>query len=74
LQVARASNIKYLGFIIPSGMPVVNFTMQRLIRETGVGCNAVVTANGNNVCSFKGDFIPFPGYASHRMQESGLPA
>lgn len=74
LQLSRAANIKYLGFIVPSAMAVVVFTLQRIRKETGeIGCNVTVTSNGGNVCSFKGDFIPFPESASHRMQEAGLP-
>lgn len=67
LRLSKVLQIKYLGFLVPSALAEVTFTLHRIRRETGeIGCNATVMVNGSSVCSFKGDFIPFQGFASHR--------
>lgn len=73
LLMVRAVNIKYLGFIVPSVMPVVVFSIRRSVRENGeITCSAAVSANGSPVCSFKGDFTVFPESAFH-SRPAGVP-
>jgi 3-hydroxyacyl-[acyl-carrier-protein] dehydratase len=57
LMLIKASNIKYLGFINPTTIPEIQFDLIIKNTETGsVGCNATVSAAGNALCSFKGEF------------------
>lgn len=75
LRMERSSTIKYLGFIVPSVMPEVVFSLQRSDWDNGsFSCAAVVTAREANVCSFKGSFTVFPESASHSGQAGAPPA
>lgn len=75
LRMERSSTIKYLGFIVPSVMPEVVFSLQRSTWENdSFSCSAVVTANEASVCSFKGSFTVFPESASHSGQAGAPPA
>lgn len=58
LRLSKAGNIKYLGFINPLTTPEVQLVCT--IRESDTGsvvCSATVLANGNPLCSFKGEFV-----------------
>ena len=58
LMLRKASNIKYLGFVSPTASPEVQFNL--LIRDHTAGvltCSANVTAGGNAVCSFRGEYV-----------------
>jgi 3-hydroxyacyl-[acyl-carrier-protein] dehydratase len=57
IQLTRASNIKYLGFINPVITHEIQFDLLIKNTETGsIACNAMVSAGGNVLCSFKGEF------------------
>jgi 3-hydroxyacyl-[acyl-carrier-protein] dehydratase len=57
LMLTHAGNIKYLGFINPVLMPKVQFDLFIKPMENGViGCSAMVSAGGNTLCSFKGEY------------------
>jgi 3-hydroxyacyl-[acyl-carrier-protein] dehydratase len=57
IQLTRANNIKYLGFISPITTPAVQFDILIKNTETGsIACNATVSAGGNVLCSFKGEY------------------
>lgn len=57
LILTRAGNIKYLGFINPVTTPEVQFDLTIKSLDGGViGCNAIVSAKGNALCSFKGEY------------------
>jgi 3-hydroxyacyl-[acyl-carrier-protein] dehydratase len=57
LRMTKAGNIKYLGFVNPVTMPVLTFQLQVKIPESSdILCTATVSANGQVVCSFKGEF------------------
>jgi 3-hydroxyacyl-[acyl-carrier-protein] dehydratase len=57
LQLTRASNIKYLGFINPEIHSEILTEITFKTSETGyITCSAMVSAAGNIVCSFKGEF------------------
>jgi 3-hydroxyacyl-[acyl-carrier-protein] dehydratase len=65
LQLTRASNIKYLGFINPVTTPAVQFDLVIKNTESGsISCNAMVSADGNTLCSFKGEYV-HPKSSSH---------
>jgi 3-hydroxyacyl-[acyl-carrier-protein] dehydratase len=67
LIMTKAGNIKYLGFVNPESMPVLNFTLQ--LKQTPEGvllCSATVSAQGMGVCSFKGEF-------SNTLHQNPLP-
>jgi 3-hydroxyacyl-[acyl-carrier-protein] dehydratase len=58
LRLCKASNIKYLGFISPLSTPEIQLLFTSRETETGsVICSASVSAGGNSLCSFKGEFI-----------------
>jgi 3-hydroxyacyl-[acyl-carrier-protein] dehydratase len=59
LMLNKAGNIKYLGFISPKTTPEVLFDLT--VKNAGDGilnCSAGITAGGNTVCSFKGEYGP----------------
>lgn len=57
LRMTRAGNIKYLGFVNPVTMPVLTFQLQaKKLESSGISCSAMVSANAQVVCSFKGEF------------------
>jgi 3-hydroxyacyl-[acyl-carrier-protein] dehydratase len=65
LMLTKASNIKYLGFINPVTTSAVQFDLVIKNTDTGsISCNAVVSAGGNKLCSFKGDYV-LPKSSSH---------
>lgn len=71
LQLSKASNIKYLGFISPVTTPGIQFDLTIKTSETGsLNCNATISAGGNTLCSFKGEYIDliFPISSSHMLQ------
>jgi 3-hydroxyacyl-[acyl-carrier-protein] dehydratase len=58
LRLSKAVNIKYLGFISPVTTPEVQLVCTTRLPDTGtVVCSATVSANGNPLCSFKGEFV-----------------
>lgn len=58
LMLEKAGNIKYLGFVSPVTTPEVLFNLAIKENETGgMVCNASVSAGGNVVCTFKGEYI-----------------
>jgi 3-hydroxyacyl-[acyl-carrier-protein] dehydratase len=58
LMLEKAGNIKYLGFVSPVSTPEVLFDLVINENETGgMVCSASVSAGGNVVCSFKGEYI-----------------
>jgi 3-hydroxyacyl-[acyl-carrier-protein] dehydratase len=58
LQLTRAGNIKYLGFINPTTTSLVQFDLTIKNTETGIiNCSASVSADGNVLCSFKGEYV-----------------
>jgi 3-hydroxyacyl-[acyl-carrier-protein] dehydratase len=60
LMMTQARNIKYLGFVNPGSMPVLNFVLQLHQTEEGVlNCTANVSAQGVGVCSFRGEYINY---------------
>jgi 3-hydroxyacyl-[acyl-carrier-protein] dehydratase len=60
LIMTKAKSIKYLGFVNPRSMPLLNFVLQMNSAEDGViNCSATVSAGGTGVCSFKGEFMNF---------------
>ncbi len=62
LVLTNAGNIKYLGFINPLTTPVVQFNLLKKDTDTGsVSCSATVSAGGNILCSFKGEYIATAG-------------
>jgi len=57
LWMTGATNIKYLGFIVPTNQPRVEYVLQLKHTDEGVlTCSASVLSNGTAVCSFKGEF------------------
>lgn len=57
LMLEKAGNIKYLGFVSPVSSPEMQFGLTVKRNETGsLTCNASVSAAGNIVCSFKGEY------------------
>src|SRR5512145_2147637 len=58
LQLSKAGNIKYLGFISPVATPELQFDLTIKNTEQGsVNCSATVSAAGNTLCSFKGEYL-----------------
>jgi len=67
LMLNKAGNIKYLGFINPMATAEVQFGLIISDSENGgISCSATVTAGGNVVCSFKGEYFPLS--SSHIQQ------
>jgi 3-hydroxyacyl-[acyl-carrier-protein] dehydratase len=65
LLLTKAGNIKYLGFINPVTTSAVQFEVVLKNLETGaLSCSALVSAGGTTLCSFKGEYVIFPGSAS----------
>jgi 3-hydroxyacyl-[acyl-carrier-protein] dehydratase len=57
LKMVRAGSIKYLGFVNPAEMPLLEFRFQLNHADDGtISCSAVVSAHDKAVCSFKGTF------------------
>lgn len=57
LKMIRAGSIKYLGFVNPEIMPILEFRFQLKYAEDGtISCSVVVYAQDKAVCSFKGTF------------------
>jgi len=57
LMLKRARNIKYLGFVNPDSVSVLNFAIALIQAENNmIGCSANITARETVVCSFKGEF------------------
>jgi 3-hydroxyacyl-[acyl-carrier-protein] dehydratase len=53
----KAGNIKYLGFVSPAASPQMQFNLVVKENISGVwNCSATVSASGNMVCSFKGEY------------------
>jgi 3-hydroxyacyl-[acyl-carrier-protein] dehydratase len=58
LKMVKAGSIKYLGFVNPEVMPLLEFRFQLNHNEDGtISCSAVVSAQDKSVCSFKGTFL-----------------
>jgi 3-hydroxyacyl-[acyl-carrier-protein] dehydratase len=56
-RLVRASNIKYLGFISPVAMPVVQFILRlEFPGDNTINCSASVSSGETALCSFKGMF------------------
>jgi len=63
-----ASNIKYLGFINPVTTSEVQFDLVMKRTETAsIACTATISAGGNTLCSFKGEYV-FLESSSHIRQ------
>jgi 3-hydroxyacyl-[acyl-carrier-protein] dehydratase len=61
LQMTKAGNIKYLGFVNPVTMPLLTFQLQTKPADANIiSCSATVSVKGVSVCSFKGEFSPTP--------------
>jgi 3-hydroxyacyl-[acyl-carrier-protein] dehydratase len=57
-MLQKAANIKYLGFVSPVSTPDMQFNLTVRRNETGgKTCIASVSAGGNVICTFKGDYI-----------------
>jgi 3-hydroxyacyl-[acyl-carrier-protein] dehydratase len=57
-MLQKAANIKYLGFVSPVSTPDMQFNLSVRRNETGgKTCMASVSAGGNVICTFKGDYI-----------------
>jgi 3-hydroxyacyl-[acyl-carrier-protein] dehydratase len=57
LFLTHANTIKYLGFITPATTFAIQFELMLTNTESGsIVCNAVVSAEGNTLCSLKGEF------------------
>jgi len=55
--MVAAGSVKYLGFVNPEIMPLLEFRFQLNHAEDGtIYCSAVVSAHEKAVCSFKGTF------------------
>lgn len=56
-MLAKAGNVKYLGFVNPIADPEIVFDLGLKPAETGIiACYATVSAGGKTTCSFKGEF------------------
>jgi 3-hydroxyacyl-[acyl-carrier-protein] dehydratase len=57
LKMVRAGSIKYLGFVNPEMMPLLEFRFQlNYVEDSTISCSVVVSAQDKAVCSFKGTF------------------
>ena len=57
LMLIKSGNIKYLGFVSPVIHPEMQFNLAIKASETGgFICSSIVSAGGNTVCSFKGEY------------------
>ena len=57
LKMMQAGSIKFLGFVNPEIMPILEFRFQLKYAEDGtISCSVVVSAQDKAVCSFKGTF------------------
>jgi len=57
LMLTKAGNIKYLGFVNPDLHQEMQFNLVIKTSETGeLGCSSTVSAGGNTICSFKGEY------------------
>ncbi len=66
LMLSKAGNIKYLGFISPTATNEIQFVIVIKNPETGVLiCSASVSAGETALCSFKGEYVIYPGSSSH---------
>ena len=62
LVLSSAGNIKYLGLINPLTTPVVQFNLLKKNTDSGsINCSATVSAGGNTLCSFKGEYLEIAG-------------
>ncbi len=69
LLLARAGNIKYLGFINPFTTSEIQFELVLKNLETGaLSCTASVSEGGTALCSFKGEYFASPVSSSHIPQ------
>lgn len=61
-RLTRADSIKYQGFINPSVTPELRFDLTiKNIEPERVGCSATVSAGGNALCSFRGEYVTVKG-------------
>jgi 3-hydroxyacyl-[acyl-carrier-protein] dehydratase len=57
LKMISAGSIKYLGFVNPEIIPILEFRFQLKYAEDGtISCSVVVSAQNKAVCRFKGTF------------------
>lgn len=57
-RLAKAANIKYLGFVSPVTSPVIRFQMLiKQINTVNTNCSVTVMSGENTVCSFKGEYV-----------------
>jgi len=57
-MLTRADSIKYQGFISPVTTPEIHFDLAiKHIESTKTSCSATVSAAGNKLCSFRGEYV-----------------
>ncbi|MBN2813970.1 MAG: hypothetical protein JXQ80_07815 [Bacteroidales bacterium] len=57
LRLAKAGNIKYLGFVNPITTPDLIFELAiAQAGESNIQCSTSVSAGGTRVCTFKGEY------------------
>jgi 3-hydroxyacyl-[acyl-carrier-protein] dehydratase len=58
LMLNKAGSIKYQGFINPAVTPELRFDLNvKELEPERVSCSATVSAGGNALCSFKGEYV-----------------
>ena len=63
LMIADAGTIKYISFINPEEVRLLDIDLQLKEKEGGrLFCNASVYSGEKTFCSFKGTFIPVAGF------------
>ena len=57
-MLTRADSIKYQGFISPVTTPEIHFDLAiKHIESTKTSCSATVSAAGNKLCNFRGEYV-----------------
>lgn len=57
VSLLKASNIKYLSFIDPDKIDLIDFNIELKEMENGnMSCNATINHGNTIFCSFKGEF------------------
>jgi len=58
-RLAKAGNIKYLGFVSPISHPALQFqiTLKQAADPAAIICNVIVKTGENAVCSYKGEYV-----------------